>query len=959
MPLVKPQAPPGFLSQATQVQARGGWYDGNLVRWRTGLLEKSAGWRRLIEEALPAIIRRMHAWLDLDSRKNLLAATDAGVNLVVQDTLYGLGSQIDLQGGFSPELGPLGNVTKFSVANNSKEVTVKTAAVASLGGTFLLRLPISIGGRIILGGTFFRVKSILPGVGFTFDMPMPSLVAETDTYGIPLLTNDAVNVMTVTWKAHGFTVGARLASLQETTIRLGAAGVWEKLNFSAAAGTVVTVASVVDADHFTFAMGTLGTGNGGGGANHQIYLGSRSEHVTGMPVVFTPGTVIGLAVQKPLGNPQKQSWFLGNLGQDGLVLGSGGPLQVYKPPIQNGPFLSPVGGATETTPATAPQKSNGMLTTMPQGQVILWGSEAVIGEGVIDPLMIRWSNAGSYQEYTATVSNQAGSFRLSRGSRIMGAIQAPQATLILTDTDLWQMSYIGPPLIYGFSIMGAGCGLVAPHAIGCLGRSTYWQGQKNFWQFGDTAVQPMMCTVWDYIFEDIDPVNRNKCHAAPNSTTNEMAFYFPSKHTPVDLDTNLLVFSQQFDDLTRWVLTNALAQRFSQFKTVYVYEPHYENSGWFDDAGLSPISWFDDDLQSELENLVFAPDGSDTTFLLSETAVNGLHSVSQSIDKAGERITYTLSIYAHDSSTRNLTLRAVASLGEVFATFDVVSGNVLAAGTSTPRFALVSARVLTDVLGTGRPGSGPGNGWRRYVMSFTSDDSPTLELFFNITNGTELSYMGEPPKGVLIWGAQLVLGGEPLEYEKTDGIQRQNETRFYVKVNTVEGMAWDSGRLSRSAWLDESVWGTPLGADITSLPRPTTEMVSALAKQFKPDPRNLIQQHEIGFDDDLDPMHGVFAKTGFTELGDGTAVMLIDQCHPDMKWFGRDGGVKVSLEAVNYPQGPKHLYGPYSMTPGTQWFNPRVRTRYVAVRYDWEARRGFSARVGLTTFHVKPAGKLP
>ena len=111
------------------------------------------------------------------------------------------------------------------------------------------------------------------------------------------------------------------------------------------------------------------------------------------------------------------------------------------------------------------------------------------------------------------MGNQAGSYRLSRGSRIMGAIQAPQTTLIFTDTDVWSMSYIGPPLIYGFTIMGTGCGLVAPHAVVTLGRTTYWHGPDGFWKFGDSGVQSMECPVWDYAFLDLDDENINKCHA--------------------------------------------------------------------------------------------------------------------------------------------------------------------------------------------------------------------------------------------------------------------------------------------------------------------------------------------------------------------------------------------------------------------------------------------------------------
>jgi hypothetical protein len=82
MSLVKPRSGPGFLSQATQVQAVGSWYAGNLVRWRIGLLEKMDGWRRLIEQSIGYVIRRLHAWLDLGNRKNLLIAADDGVHLV-------------------------------------------------------------------------------------------------------------------------------------------------------------------------------------------------------------------------------------------------------------------------------------------------------------------------------------------------------------------------------------------------------------------------------------------------------------------------------------------------------------------------------------------------------------------------------------------------------------------------------------------------------------------------------------------------------------------------------------------------------------------------------------------------------------------------------------------------------------------------------------------------------------
>src|SRR5262252_8303042 len=322
MPLAKPAASPGFLSQATQVQAGGAWYIGNLARWRTGLLERWAGWRRLLNDPLPSIIRRMHAWLDLGSKKNLLVACDTGVSIVVQDTLYGLGRGADLQGGFFPVLGPSSDATKFSVTTGTTEVTVKTNRTTNPGASFFFRGSISIGGRIIPAGSFFRVKAVIPGTGFTFDMPSSALATETDTYGLPLLTNDIVNGFTVTWKAHGLPVGQTLRLAQATKLRVGVVGVWAQVNFVAPAGAVLSILSVVDVDHFTVSMGTFGTGDGLGGVSHQIYVGTSIEQsgVSG----DTVGAVIGLAAQRPLGNPQRSNWFLGNLGENGLVLATGG-----------------------------------------------------------------------------------------------------------------------------------------------------------------------------------------------------------------------------------------------------------------------------------------------------------------------------------------------------------------------------------------------------------------------------------------------------------------------------------------------------------------------------------------------------------------------------------------------------------------------------------------------------------
>lgn len=905
MPLVKPQVQPGFLSQATQAQAQGAWFAGNRVRWRYGFLEKMGGWERLTQHVYQALIRCMHAWLDLDNLKNLLVGTDFGLELLVQDTTYTLGSQYSIQAGYIPALGPAPSTTTFQATLGSNTVRVNVPFVPNVPGQqFKFLLPVSIGGQIIAAGTVFTVKALVTSpTGFTFDMPSAA-TANENTFGIRRFENTAFNALTMTWKAHGLTPGTPVTFAQTTSIQLGTPGVWELLNLTIPAGTSIPVSSVTDVDHVVLAMQAFGTGDGAGGPSYQFYDGSRQVISTvsaGSLVSSTLGTVLGIAQPIFPGDPQTHTWFLDNQGQNGLALSTGGPLWVYQPPISNAPFVNLVGGGSAPT---APQHSNGMFVAMPQAQVIVFGTEPggkaadgtlLFGQGIIDPLQVRWSDAGTYDVWSPTVSNQAGGYRLSRGSKIVGGIQAPQTTLLLTDLDLWSMSYIGPPLVYGFTIMGSGCGLAAPHAIAVLGSAAYWISLKGVWQFGSNGLQAVPCSVWDFIFENLDTINLNKAHAAANSTTNEVAFYFPPKNAVFPVGKNILAASQDFSQ---------------------------------------PV-WTKTAVTVALTGSVIAPDGAALeTTLMTEQNVNGVHEVAQIIQKFGEPQVFTFSVYAHKNSTRNIVLRADARGTAGFVViFNPTTGAQVGTTAVLGPFTVTSVSAVTDSFATGISG----NGWLRYIVTFTTDDTGNLDLAIALANGSSRAYLGAGQFDY-IWGAQLDAGGAALAYNVTGPTIAKNEPTKYIKYN-VDMRAWDSGTLTRTAWIDQNIWGMPLGAD----------------------ENQLVQQHERGFDADGAPMEDVFIESGFTELGDGSIMSSIHQCHPDFKWFGVNGEVQLRFKVKNYPgdNEPISVHGPYSMTPTTRFFDPRLRGRYVAVRYDWSPIMGFSARVGAVTYKVKPTGRRP
>lgn len=172
----------------------------------------------------------------------------------------------------------------------------------------------------------------------------------------------------------------------------------------------------------------------------------------------------------------------------------------------------------------APPASNGMFVAMPQRQIIAWGSTFT---GIIDPLLVRWCDVDNYNVWIAQITNQAGSFRLSTGSMIVGALQTPLQALLWTDIGIWTMQYIGPPYIYSFNQIGAGCGLIARRAMGIMDGVVYWMGTRQFFSLSGTGVSPIPCPIWDVVFQNMDQGNMSKITCAPNSLFQEVTWYYP------------------------------------------------------------------------------------------------------------------------------------------------------------------------------------------------------------------------------------------------------------------------------------------------------------------------------------------------------------------------------------------------------------------------------------------------
>lgn len=171
-----------------------------------------------------------------------------------------------------------------------------------------------------------------------------------------------------------------------------------------------------------------------------------------------------------------------------------------------------------------PPVNGGIFVMMPQRQICAWGSTFT---GVQDPLLVRWCDVNNYGVWIAQITNQAGSYRLTKGSKIIGGIQGPQQGLLWTDIDVWAMQYIGPPYIYSFNEIGTGCGLIGCKAVGSYNGIVYWMGWNQFFTLTADGVTPLLCPVWDVVFQQLDQTRLSEIRIAVNSRFNEVAWYYP------------------------------------------------------------------------------------------------------------------------------------------------------------------------------------------------------------------------------------------------------------------------------------------------------------------------------------------------------------------------------------------------------------------------------------------------
>lgn len=231
-------------------------------------------------------------------------------------------------------------------------------------------------------------------------------------------------------------------------------------------------------------------------------------------------------------NTSLRIWSSAAYGND-LVFGPrGGAIYYWQHSLgvaTRGVLLSSLFSATDV-----PVIQNTILVSDTSRIVLAFGANDY-GSSDQDPMLIRWSDQEDAFNWTPTVTNQAGSLRLSRGSKIVSALQVRQEIIVWTDTSLYSIQYYGQTdNVFGSQLIADNISLVSDRAMAVAAGVTYWMGYDKFYMYNGNT-ETMTCDLRQYIFEDFNNDQAQQVFATTVEKFNEVWWFYCSS-TSTDID---------------------------------------------------------------------------------------------------------------------------------------------------------------------------------------------------------------------------------------------------------------------------------------------------------------------------------------------------------------------------------------------------------------------------------------
>jgi len=520
MPLKKLTLKAGVNQENTRYANENGWWSTDKMRFRQGTPEKIGGWQRISTNTFLGVCRSLWNWVTLASLNLIGIGTNLKFYIENGGAYYDItpirASSIINNNPFALTASTTVTVTDTAHGCYTNDyVTFSGAAAIGGGGTNVTAAVLNQEFKVTVidSNTYTIVISVTPNATAIAASPGGGATV-TATYQIH--TGPAYAVAVTGWGGGSWgsgTWGFGTASVNPIQI-------WSQANFgedlvyapkgagiyywSAQIGvsslaTTITIASP--------AVFTTPTALRNGTAVTLITTGA-------LPTGLSVGTVYYVVGTSGLTCNLSLTYGGAAINTSGTQSGS----QAFSP---RGINITQLGGSSD-----APIIQNFIYVSDTSRFVFAFGCNDY-GSTVQDPMLIRWSDQESVTQWTPAATNQAGSIRLSHGSKIVTAVQTRQEIVVFTDASLYSLQYQGPPAVWSSQLLGDNISIASQNAATVASGVIFWMGVDKFYKY-DGRVQTLRCDLRQYIYQDINLSQWAQVFSGTNEGFNEVWWFYCS-----------------------------------------------------------------------------------------------------------------------------------------------------------------------------------------------------------------------------------------------------------------------------------------------------------------------------------------------------------------------------------------------------------------------------------------------
>ena len=168
--------------------------------------------------------------------------------------------------------------------------------------------------------------------------------------------------------------------------------------------------------------------------------------------------------------------------------------------------------------ANAPLDNQIVITTEEEYVMVMGGKN--------NPRRVQWASKRTLTEWSPTPTNSAGTFDLRTSGAIVSAVRVNEGILVVTDSDVHMIEYIGPPDYYGRRRISEEGGCIGQNCAVATPRGVIWLGGSNFWLYNG-SVSRVPCSVSALVFYQGDISQSHLVHMGINEYAQELWINYP------------------------------------------------------------------------------------------------------------------------------------------------------------------------------------------------------------------------------------------------------------------------------------------------------------------------------------------------------------------------------------------------------------------------------------------------